>query len=105
MGRAVRGSGATRQGGQEAGRDGFSGWLDFGNDDELGLIFADNYNQETTGTTKAQSAQRRYKIISVTNPISSIIARLFARRARSHMRSRELEAGRARSKWDLESFC
>jgi hypothetical protein len=56
VGRAVRGCGATRQGGKEAVRDGFSGGLDFGNDDELRLILADNYNQETTGTTRAQSA-------------------------------------------------
>jgi hypothetical protein len=33
----------------------------FGIDDELRLILADNYNRATTGTTKAQSAQRTHK--------------------------------------------
>ncbi|MFZ2471320.1 MAG: hypothetical protein WAW52_05185 [Methanothrix sp.] len=70
----------------ESSEGGFSRGPGFGNDEELRLISADNYNRATTGTTKAQSAQRTHKdakIISVTDPLSAIAAGLFARRART----------------------
>ncbi|MCX6678587.1 MAG: hypothetical protein NTU95_11690 [Methanothrix sp.] len=49
---------AWSQEGLESSEGGFSRGPDFGNDDELRLILADNYNRATTGTTKAQRTHK-----------------------------------------------